>query len=109
MFEVSTLPGCTSVSRQMGHFYFAQPVTFQLGCNILCIAGARYFEVRLLLENNELSNEKFIVWERFTRNFHFGNGVGSTARPEKRIGSSPGSRRAIFIHSLYRAFGRSRH
>ena len=30
--------------------------------------GARYFEVRLLLENNELSNGRNIAWERFTRN-----------------------------------------
>ena len=31
------------------------------------IFDARYFEVRLLLENNELSNGRIITWERFTR------------------------------------------
>lgn len=35
--------------------------------------GARYLEVRLLLENNVLSNRRNIAWERFTRNFRFGN------------------------------------
>ena len=30
--------------------------------------GARYLEVRLLLENNGLSNEENIAWELFIRN-----------------------------------------
>jgi hypothetical protein len=30
--------------------------------------GARYFEVRILLENNELSNRRTIAWEPFIRN-----------------------------------------
>ena len=33
----------------------------------LC-GGARYLEVRLLLENNGLSNEENIAWEPFIRN-----------------------------------------
>jgi hypothetical protein len=33
----------------------------------MCAGGARYFEVRLLLENNALSNKGNISWELFTR------------------------------------------
>jgi hypothetical protein len=31
-----TLPGCATVSSQVGHFYFAEGRTFLLGCNISC-------------------------------------------------------------------------
>lgn len=30
--------------------------------------GTRYLEVRILLENNELSNEENIAWEPYIRN-----------------------------------------
>lgn len=42
--EVSALAGCATVSTQMGHFYFAQTVTFQLGCNTLLTYFVKTFQ-----------------------------------------------------------------
>jgi hypothetical protein len=56
-------PMCKVLRRQL-QSNDAQVIALQVGCD----AGARYLEVRLLLENNELSNEGNIAWARFIRN-----------------------------------------
>ena len=41
---------------------------FKVSVGLAAVMGARYVEVRLLLENNELSNKENIAWEPFIRN-----------------------------------------
>jgi hypothetical protein len=67
IFEVYALPSHT-LTPPSGTFLLCGRADILTWLQQTMSPGARYLEVRLLFENNELSNEENIAWEPFIRN-----------------------------------------
>ena len=67
IYEVSALPSHARTPPS-GTFLLCTTADISTWLQQVYVAGARYLEVQLLLENNELSNEENIAWEPFISN-----------------------------------------